>query len=46
MRYYVEWNFEMTRWGLKPMNIKFFATKEEAKTWAHDYADAKIGWMF
>lgn len=45
MRFYVEWNFEDTRWGRKPMNIKFFANKDDAEAWAINYADAIIGWM-
>lgn len=46
MEWYVEFNFEMTKWGMKPMEMRFFPTELEADEFAkNETTDGKVNWM-
>jgi len=46
MEFYVEFNFKQTKWGLKPMEMRFFPTEQEAVEFVRTQTtDGKLGWM-
>lgn len=46
MEWFVEYNFQMTKWGMRPMNLVFFPTEEEAYEFARTQTiDGKVNWM-
>jgi len=46
MEFYVEFNWQMTRWGMKAMEMRFFPTEQEAVEFARtETVDGQIGWV-
>lgn len=42
----VEYNWQMTRWGMRAMEMRYFPTEDEAIEFARtETTDGKIGWM-
>ena len=42
----VEYNWQMTKWGMRAMEMRYFPTEEEAYEFARrETSDGKVNWM-